>query len=149
MKLPQSAKITRYSFGTHEDRTLVHVELMDEKKGLWAVFSNSFALNTDGDFEYQPMPSNRSDPFKRRTRWELPEALKRAEAAWQVKALDAASLRKAMADGRIDHAAAAAEADKIFFKKKGRPKSRRSSPGGRVSPPSRRSKHTSPSSGGK
>lgn len=47
----------------------------------WAVTEGSRAcFNTDGEWEYEPMPSNRDDDFIARTRFTLDEALKIAES---------------------------------------------------------------------
>lgn len=46
--------------------------------GLWAITNAGHCLNKDNQWEYEPLPSNRSDDFIERTRFTLNEALRRA-----------------------------------------------------------------------
>lgn len=46
----------------------------------WAVCDMDDVLNRDGDWEFEPFPSSRTDEFKARTRFSLDEAFARAEA---------------------------------------------------------------------
>jgi hypothetical protein len=42
----------------------------------WAIVDNGWVLNHDGHWEFEPMPSSRSEEFFRRTRWSsLQEAI--------------------------------------------------------------------------
>ena len=53
-------------------RPFGHVlELKIECRGddAWAITDSHYVLNRDGDWEYEPLPSSRSDEFKARTRW--------------------------------------------------------------------------------
>ena len=48
--------------------------------GLWAVVDTGQCLNRDGEWEYEPLPSNRDDDFMARCRFPLNEALRLALA---------------------------------------------------------------------
>jgi hypothetical protein len=70
---------TRYEivYGRHHsDRVCI------ESRGddLWAIVRLGLVLNQDGEEEYEPLPSNRSDEFIARTRFTLFEAVPRALA---------------------------------------------------------------------
>lgn len=66
---------TRYQVGT------LQVELRDSEKGLWAVTYAGSTINKDGEWEYEPLPSSRSEAYMSRTRFPLEEALEIAKAA--------------------------------------------------------------------
>jgi hypothetical protein len=54
-----------------------HHSVYIESRGItgWVcAIPGSSVLNTDGDFEMEPLPSNRSEDFISRTRFETPEA---------------------------------------------------------------------------
>jgi hypothetical protein len=48
---------------------------------VWAIRCMQRCLNRDGFWEWEPLPSSRSDEFKVRSRWECAEALAHAQAA--------------------------------------------------------------------
>ena len=48
-------------------------------KNTWAVCDGGFCLNTDGEFEEEPMPSSRDEEFLARARFSLEEAWALAE----------------------------------------------------------------------
>lgn len=50
--------------------------------GHWAVTQGSFVLNKLGEWEYEPMPSGRSEEFIKRTRWNSAEAAFEAFKTW-------------------------------------------------------------------
>lgn len=54
-----------------------------ERRGTdaWAVISLGECLNREGEWEYEPLPSNRSEAFKARTWFPLGEAWERAGKA--------------------------------------------------------------------
>ena len=54
-----------------------------ERRGehTWVVRRGSAVLNTDWEFEYEPMPSNRTDDFISRTRFSIIDAFQRAQRA--------------------------------------------------------------------
>jgi hypothetical protein len=56
------------------------VSIIWRQGNLWSVSECGLALNRDGDWEYEPSPSNRTDEFKARTRFHLEEAFARATA---------------------------------------------------------------------
>lgn len=47
----------------------------------WAICSGGFCYSREGDFEIEPMPSNRTDEFLARCRYTLAEALALADSA--------------------------------------------------------------------
>ena len=51
--------------------------------GTWAVAQGGSVLAADGLWEWEPMPSSRTDDFIARTRFSLDEALDRARAAYK------------------------------------------------------------------
>lgn len=65
----------------------ISVELRDDraKPPLWAVTQHGCVLNTEFEWEYEPLPSSRTDEFKARTRFPIGEALKRAYAEDSVE----------------------------------------------------------------
>lgn len=46
--------------------------------GVWAVVETGCCLNHDGEWEVEPMPSNRDDKFLERCRFTLDDAARRA-----------------------------------------------------------------------
>jgi hypothetical protein len=50
-----------------------HIYLESRGKGGWVVTDGSGVLNSDGEFEYEPLPSNRDDEFIARTRFKTIE----------------------------------------------------------------------------
>lgn len=61
--------------------TEITVELRSANK--WCVTNGSSVWNTDGQWEYEPLPSNRDDEFFKRTRYSLEDAFKAAREAWR------------------------------------------------------------------
>ncbi len=68
--------------GPRKSRPIGHIqELKVEYRGndRWAVVDTGSCLNHAGEWEYEPMPSNRDDEFFARCRWpnarEAPHAL--------------------------------------------------------------------------
>lgn len=57
----------------------VWVELRNRKEMKWAVSNGSGVYNRLGEWEYEPMPSSRTDEFFARTRYSLEEAWEIAE----------------------------------------------------------------------
>jgi hypothetical protein len=59
----------------------VQICMRDPKQNLWAiVVDGSGVLTSEGEVEYEPMPSSRDDEFLQRSRFTQNEALKRATA---------------------------------------------------------------------
>lgn len=57
------------------DYSCVMLERVEGHAGTrWAVRWNGHCLNKDGKFEYEPLPSGRTDEFLARCRWESAEA---------------------------------------------------------------------------
>jgi hypothetical protein len=59
----------------HTKPETVTLELRVPLKGLWVALWRGDCLNRDLTWEYEPLPSNRSDEFLARTRFSLSEAL--------------------------------------------------------------------------
>jgi hypothetical protein len=56
--------------------------LIDSRGGdKWAVVHGGFVLNSEDEFEYEPLPSSRDEAFLARTRFRFDEAVERARAA--------------------------------------------------------------------
>ena len=47
----------------------------------WAIWDGAFVLNSDGEWECEPLPSNRDEDFISRTRWAFSDAMARALAS--------------------------------------------------------------------
>lgn len=75
------SKAVRFDIG-RLDGVGVFVEARGSSGGTmqWVVRHMNYVLNTDGEWEYEPMPSNRGDDFIAGTRFELDDAWARAEA---------------------------------------------------------------------
>lgn len=69
----RAALATRYTFFNG-----LSIEFRDKDK--WAICDGGLVLANDNEWEYEPLPSSRSDEFKARTRYTLDEAFNRAEA---------------------------------------------------------------------
>lgn len=52
-------------------------------KDLWAVCRYGLVYASDGQWEYEPLPSSRDDEFIRRTRYSLHNAYEMAREAWR------------------------------------------------------------------
>lgn len=63
----------RYRIGSRGTE-LTHIEIREQRDGKdkWAVVRMGMVLNRAGEWEYEPLPSSRSDAFIRRTRFEAP-----------------------------------------------------------------------------
>jgi hypothetical protein len=68
------------AFGFEND---ISIEMRGRNDGgtLWAVVRGRSTLNTEGYWEYEPMPSNRDDDYIARTRFTLEEAYARMKDA--------------------------------------------------------------------
>ena len=69
--------VTQFSFGPRDDQ--VHIVLVNDDKEQWAIRRNGFVFNRNGKWEYEPMPSARTDEFIERTRFDLESAWKQVE----------------------------------------------------------------------
>lgn len=81
-------KITAYdvlptAYDTAKARDLYHFIIKVEYRGIgkWAVVWMGSVLNRDGEWEWEPSPSNREDDFFERCRFTRTDALKRAREA--------------------------------------------------------------------
>ncbi len=75
----QSKLALAVRFQLSTGRNAVFVE--DRGEMAWCVCDGSLCLNRDGEWEYEPLPSNRDDAFIARTRYSLDEAMTSAKAA--------------------------------------------------------------------
>jgi hypothetical protein len=75
------AHATRFEFG---DDPLDRVSVEWRSPGSWAVCWRGRVLNARGKWEFEPMPSSRTDAFKGRTRFGRDEAITRALGAKRV-----------------------------------------------------------------
>jgi hypothetical protein len=84
-----------YRFERDEDVTVEY-----RGDGRWAVCSGRSCLNTDGDFEYEAMPSNRTDDFFVRCRFSFDEAVRLAQGklGWRQRVYDEARREQAAGD---------------------------------------------------
>lgn len=57
------------------------IEVERKSPDRWAVLHHRFALGTDGDWDYEPLPSERTDEWKATHRFDLDTALELAKAA--------------------------------------------------------------------
>ena len=83
---------TGYDKLVHSDKHLWTLHVCDRGAG-WAVVHIGRCLNKDGEWEYESIPSERSDEFLARTRWKhADDALKAAHDrvdGWKVNGLTA------------------------------------------------------------
>lgn len=71
---------TGYDDFTFSDKHVWSLTVEERSPSGWAVKSMSRVLNSAGEWEYEPIPSERDDAFKERTRFYLEEALRLAES---------------------------------------------------------------------
>jgi hypothetical protein len=69
---------TGYDEATFSDKITWTITVAERDTGRWAVKGMFGVLNTDGEWEYEPSPSNREDDFLDRCRFTEEEALRRA-----------------------------------------------------------------------
>jgi len=62
-----------------------HISVVSRGLNKWAVSNGTSVLNTDGEWEWEPMPSSRDDDFIARARFTFAEAVTRARALTEVK----------------------------------------------------------------
>lgn len=67
-----------------DDMSTVRLERCQQRDGSykWAVRRGGACMNSDGLFEYEPMPSSRDDEFLMRCRFDSAES---AYAAWEKR----------------------------------------------------------------
>jgi hypothetical protein len=70
---------TRFELGKDEFGGIVAVEARG--KDLWCVSAGGECLTVDGDWIYEPLPSNRTSLFIRKARFSFDEAMRRG---WEV-----------------------------------------------------------------
>lgn len=57
----------------------------ERDRDAWAIVNAGCCLNTEGEWEVEPMPSNRTDEFKARTRFPIAEAMQRAVSHFKLR----------------------------------------------------------------
>lgn len=65
--------------GLPSEHSRARLERRDPEKDCWAIIDAGFCLNTDGEWEWEPSPSNRDADFIERTRFPLFVAMKMVE----------------------------------------------------------------------
>jgi len=65
-----------------EDSAVWKITIESRGKGWWAVCHLRHCLSTGGKWDYEPLPSSRTNAWLKRHRFDLPEAIRRAEAAY-------------------------------------------------------------------
>lgn len=65
-----------------EDSAVWKITIEYRSKGWWAVVHHACCLSIDNEWDYEPMPSGRTDEFKRRHRFHLPDAIRHAEEVY-------------------------------------------------------------------
>lgn len=79
-EMPEGISVRSYAVG----ETRITIEWRGEDS--WCIHHCGSCLNTDGEWEYEPMPSNREDDYIARTRYPLNEAFRLAIAAGEKRA---------------------------------------------------------------
>lgn len=84
-ELPPTAKATEYRLTLlpedHPDSHVFELKVSWRGRGKWAVMRHSLCLGTDGEWDYEPSPSNREDDWIDSHRFDLPTALRLADEA--------------------------------------------------------------------
>lgn len=62
----------KYQYGKYNGSDTVYIELRDVDR--WAITNGGSCLNTEFEWEFEGLPSGRTDDFKTRTRFTLNEA---------------------------------------------------------------------------
>lgn len=73
--------VYRPAFDAYNMKGLAGLRVEWRGAGTWAVVDAGHCLNKDGRWEYEPLPSARSDGFVQRCRFSLPDALRLADQA--------------------------------------------------------------------
>jgi hypothetical protein len=64
----------------------------------WAICNGSMALNKDGEWEYESMPTHRTENFLTRTRWSTAQEAFAFLDAWRPE-----ELKRALAEGFVQY----------------------------------------------
>ena len=78
--VPES-EASEYTLGHPMSSNHIKICKTNWEKNTWAIRGASTCLNKDGEWEWEPMPSNRDDAFMERTRFTLDEAFPLARKA--------------------------------------------------------------------
>ena len=80
-----TTRVTHYAVSClpedHDAAFAMTITVEYRGRGLWAVTRRGEALSTDGEFDYEPSPSNREDDWLETHRFDLETALKLAQEA--------------------------------------------------------------------
>lgn len=68
----------------HIDRDIWHVKVQSRGRGMFAVVTRSLCLSKAGTWDYEPLPSSRTDAWRKRYRFTFDEACRLAEE-WAPK----------------------------------------------------------------
>ncbi|GAA2696399.1 hypothetical protein [Actinoplanes palleronii] len=79
------AQATEYTLSAlpeeHPEASLFQVKVAYRGRGKWAVIWRSYCINRRGVWDYEPLPSSRTDRWLKAHRFELDEALRLARKA--------------------------------------------------------------------
>jgi hypothetical protein len=76
------------------------ITIENRSKGQWAVLQHGkLVLARDGEWEWEPLPSERTEAFKRRTRYTLTQAVRLARLIQAGTQLDRRVIAAALKEG--------------------------------------------------
>lgn len=80
-----TVRVTRYEVSClpegHDAKFAMTINVEYRDRGLWAVMHMGEALGADGEWDYEPSPSNREDDWLETHRFDLDTALRLAKEA--------------------------------------------------------------------
>lgn len=101
---------TGYDEATFSDKSTWTITVAERDTGRWAVKGMFGVLNADGEWEYEPSPSNREDDFLARCRFTEEEALRRALEVVDTVVINGMTIAQAEAEVKARLAAWEAKA---------------------------------------
>lgn len=66
-------EIVTYIIEHHESASIELTQRRGDGAVKWDIVQAGMCFNKAGEWEYEPMPSSRTDEFIARTRWEVPQ----------------------------------------------------------------------------
>jgi hypothetical protein len=82
--MPMKLVITEYQ-AQYGKRPYDVISVVKRDKNKWAISDGSHVFNLNLEWEYEPLPSNRTYEFIKRTRFSLKKAMQLAELAFKDK----------------------------------------------------------------
>lgn len=100
--LTPTVQATRYTVncipeGTSPDSHVFEITVEYRGRGLWAVVRHGQCLDSNGDWDYEPSPSNREDDWLETHRFDLDTALELARKAAPLVTVNGWTVEKALA----------------------------------------------------